>query len=625
MSKVIVERSGKVEQELVLTGESLAVGREAGNDIVLLDPSVSRRHARIEASDRGYRIVDLGSGNGILKDGTRVPGVDIEPGTVVTIGDYTFRFEIEAPDTASDGGRAKLVVIGGGERASHPVGDGETVVGRSASAGIRVNEPLVSSNHFKIVKRGDVFALVDVGSENGTYVNGVRARETELENGAQIRVGALTFYFAEDGVEPAPGSVELIQPVQSAPPQAPPSPRPESAAPPPEVAASTPQPSRSAAVKKGLAGLPRIALIGGGLFAFVLLLIVVILLRSPEDAAEQEFQEVFQANLSAEERQRIGEYQSLATEYEERGSFNLALEQYRKILVLDPTHQEALAESARLEELVEQRAEAEATRAREERERMAEVASLVEQSDALVADNEFDEAREVLEEAMELSPDSEVLASKLVETYVRQGDYYRRRNTSRAREAYQEALELDPENEPAKSGIGRIDRSRRQARQTRQRVEDLTEAGLAQLRREEYRDAYQSFSEVLKLEPNNARATEFRDQAQALLEEQVRPIYEEGVRLYNADELTAAMERFQRVLDLHPDHADTRSFMAEAIGRIRAEAVELYKRAYIYEGLGRLQEARELYEETLALLPDPNEEYHQKASERIAELNRKLQ
>jgi tetratricopeptide (TPR) repeat protein len=128
----------------------------------------------------------------------------------------------------------------------------------------------------------------------------------------------------------------------------------------------------------------------------------------------------------------------------------------------------------------------------------------------------------------------------------------------------------------------------------------------------------------LKLDPDNPRAKEFRDQAQTLLEQQVRPIYEEGVRLYNADELAPAMERFQRVLELHPDHADTRAFVARAIERVRSEAVELYKRAYIYEGLGRFREALELYEQALALLPDPKEEYHQKSSERIAELKRKL-
>ena len=620
MSKIIVELAGKKEQEIELSDKTLTIGRESGNAVVLLGPSVSRHHARIEPSDGGYRIVDLGSGNGILKNGERVPELDIKPGTVVTLGEYTLKFELDAPSAGAAEAQAKpvlLVLIGGGERIAYPVMDGETLVGRSSAAAIRLSEPLVSSSHFKIVKRGSVFALVDLGSENGTYVNGVRVKEKELEQGAQIRVGPLTFYFAADGVEPEPGSAELIQPVQS--PQRQPAPAAVDSTPPDVL------PSQPAKATRGLGALPRVALIGGGFFVFVLFLIALILLRSPEDDAEREFQEVFQANLSAKERERIEEYQTRAEDYAQRGNLGLALEQYRKILVLDQTHQKALAESARLEERLEQQAETNAAQAREDRERMAQVASLTEQSDALVANHEFDEALALLEEALTLSPDSDVLASKRVDTYVSQGDYERRRSTTRARQAYQKALELDPDNAAARRGVGRIDQSRRSARQEKKRVADLTEAGLAELRREEYRDAYRSFSEVLKLEPQNARAKEFRDQAQKLLEQQVRPIYEEGVRLYNADELTAAMERFQRVLDLHPDHADTRSFVVRAMERVRSKAVEIYKRAYIYEGLGRSREALALYQESLSLLLDPNEEYHQKASARIAELNRKLQ
>jgi len=362
-----------------------------------------------------------------------------------------------------------------------------------------------------------------------------------------------------------------------------------------------------------------------GLFAFVLFLVVLILIRSPADEAEREFQDVFQANLSAEERARLEEYQAAAEEYAARGNARLALEQYRKILTLDPTHQEALAESARLEELLEDEVAAKAAKARQDRERMAQVAELTDRADGLVQEKKFEDARKLLEQAMSLSPDSEVLSGKLVDVFVAEGDALRRRSQTRARAAYQKALELDPDHPGAKRGIRSIDGNRRAARQQKERVEELTETGLGQLRREEYRDAYRSFSEVLKLDPNHARAKEFRDQAAALLEKQVRPIYEDGVRLYNAGELARAMERFQRVLALQPDHADTRSFLSTAMEKVRSEAVDRYKRAYIYEGLGRLREALDLYNETIALLPDPKEEYHQKASARVEELKRKLQ
>ena len=63
------------------------------------------------------------------------------------------------------------------------------------------------------------------------------------------------------------------------------------------------------------------------------------------------------------------------------------------------------------------------------------------------------EARTLIEEALLLSPESEVLAGKRVESYVSQGDYYRSRNTSRAREAYAKALELDPDNAAGDTGL----------------------------------------------------------------------------------------------------------------------------------------------------------------------------
>lgn len=624
MPKIVVKRNGRVELEHVLPATGVTtIGRQADNDVVLADPSVSRRHARIEPEGAGFRIVDLDSGNGILHDGRRVPGLSLVEGSVVELGSYTLEYEHASEHAAAAGSPAKLVLIGGGTQKVHRLTGSETVVGRSSAADVSIDEPLASGRHFQVVARGSVHALVDLGSANGTFVNGVRVREKALAHADQIHVAGLTFYFSEDGSVPEAGSVELIQPEQA---PAPASPSSSGAAAPPAASAapkarsSSPAPASAAASK-----LPRFVLAGAGLFVLLLFLVAVIVLRSPENRAQEEFQEIFQADLSAEERLRIEEFLTRAEEYESRETWALALEQYRKVLVLDETHQRARSEAARLEEVLERQAAERAQQAREERERLDRVAELAERSDALVAAAKYDEARALLDEARELAPESELVASKIVASHVSEGDALRSRNAGRARAAYAKALELDPANGAAQRGISRIDSGRRQAQQQRQRIEELTERGLAELRQEEYREAYASFSELLQIDPGNARANEFRDQAQELLEQQVRPMYEEGVRLYNAGELAPAMKQLQAVLDRHPDHADTRSFLSNAMDRVRSEAVEIYKRAYIYEGLGRLQEAMELYRETLALLPNPREEYHRKASERIQELSRKIQ
>ena len=615
MAKLVVRRSGKTEHERPLSHAPIEIGRDGENDVVLLDTSVSRRHARVEPAGGGYRIVDLDSRNGVLHKGERIKTLGVYSGCSVAIGAFTLEFELESEGSET----AQLVLIGGGERQIFSVGDGETVVGRSSEASVQLRNPLVSGKHFKIVKRGNGFVLVDLGSENGTYANGVRVKEKAIEHGAQINVAGLTLYFSADGAVPEPGKIEIIQPTLSATPPA--------AAKRISILRAEPEvtPAVAKAIPSKKSRVPRLALIGGGVFVLFLILILAIAIRSPEDGVQRDFQEVFQSNLTAEQRNRIEEYASMASEYEERGNLDLALEQYRKILVLDQTHQESLSRSTRLEERLEEQTKEQMIRERENRERLLEVAELTERADALVSERKFDEARSLLKKAIILSPESEVLSVKLVDSYIAQGDYYRTRNMNQAISAYRDALELDPENVAARRGRSRIDASRRARRREQQRIEKLTEAGLAQLRSESYREAFESFSEVVNIEPGNARAREFRDQATELLEQQVRPIYENGVRLYNAGEIQAAMAQLHRVLELYPTHADTRSFLSTAMEKVRAEAVDRYKRAYIYEGLDRSLEALELYRETLALLPDPREEYHQKAADRIAELNQKLQ
>jgi predicted component of type VI protein secretion system len=55
-----------------VTGAGLVVGRGESSDLVLTDPSVSRRHAMIRRRDGEYAVEDLGSLNGTYLNGNRV-------------------------------------------------------------------------------------------------------------------------------------------------------------------------------------------------------------------------------------------------------------------------------------------------------------------------------------------------------------------------------------------------------------------------------------------------------------------------------------------------------------------------------------------------------------------------
>lgn len=67
----------------------VAVGRGADNDLVLADPSVSRKHAQVDL--RAMRIDDLGSRNGTYLNGTRVQSASITVGDEVRVGATSLR------------------------------------------------------------------------------------------------------------------------------------------------------------------------------------------------------------------------------------------------------------------------------------------------------------------------------------------------------------------------------------------------------------------------------------------------------------------------------------------------------------------------------------------------------
>ena len=53
---------------------SIVIGRDDGVDVLIDNPSVSRRHAEIRLGDDGWVVEDLGSSNGTFIGGTKIQG-----------------------------------------------------------------------------------------------------------------------------------------------------------------------------------------------------------------------------------------------------------------------------------------------------------------------------------------------------------------------------------------------------------------------------------------------------------------------------------------------------------------------------------------------------------------------
>jgi hypothetical protein len=73
-----------------------------------------------------------------------------------------------------------------------PLTDGTHEIGREAPAGIIVSDASVSRRHAAITRQGDVLTIADLGSTNGTYVNGIRVEaDMTLHVGDEVRFGSV--------------------------------------------------------------------------------------------------------------------------------------------------------------------------------------------------------------------------------------------------------------------------------------------------------------------------------------------------------------------------------------------------------------------------------------------------
>ncbi len=72
----------------------VSLGRSKDCDLVVDDPSASRRHAEVHSENGDYWLVDLGSTNGTEVNGRRIDRAKLEPGDVITIGQTRVSFEL---------------------------------------------------------------------------------------------------------------------------------------------------------------------------------------------------------------------------------------------------------------------------------------------------------------------------------------------------------------------------------------------------------------------------------------------------------------------------------------------------------------------------------------------------
>lgn len=213
--RIIVTAPTGEERSYTLSGDRVAIGRDAGNDIVVQEARVSRYQATLTWDGSVWALTDLGSANGTLVNGSRVERAVLKPGDLVRVGETVLRYETTpspaapAPvriDTAAEleatlagatlsatvshlVAAPQLAVFAGGKTWTAPMAGEALSIGRLADNDVMLDLPRVSRHHARIERQGDAFVLRDLGSTNGTFVAGKRVEEQGLRPGETIRIG----------------------------------------------------------------------------------------------------------------------------------------------------------------------------------------------------------------------------------------------------------------------------------------------------------------------------------------------------------------------------------------------------------------------------------------------------
>ena len=191
-----------------LDRDSFIIGRSKKADIPLPDNGASRQHARLSVSAAKILIEDLGSSNGTLVNGEKIGAqLQLKPGDHVRIGDTDLILCKSAKK-----GQVRLVGIDGPVSGEEFVfADDRVVIGRGSSAQIRIPDHASSRENSAITHDNGRYLLSDLGSSNGTLLNGRRITGRPLlRDGDTIQIGKCVFEFvnshiAEIGERDIPG------------------------------------------------------------------------------------------------------------------------------------------------------------------------------------------------------------------------------------------------------------------------------------------------------------------------------------------------------------------------------------------------------------------------------------
>lgn len=217
MFTLILTREGKELISQPIGQEAVTIGRAPENTLQLVDPAISRNHCRIERVGRGIAVTDE-SRNGTFINGSAVQSAELIDGDQVAVGPWTIRLQRDEPkaDITVIDHRQPTRILSFDDESKTLVEDSLTIAvsnknattqnlrfsqqeitfGTHPQSDVVVGDDYVSRQHCKLVLKDDATVLVDLGSTNGTFVDGVRVDKIALNGNGTFKIGKTAVEFS---------------------------------------------------------------------------------------------------------------------------------------------------------------------------------------------------------------------------------------------------------------------------------------------------------------------------------------------------------------------------------------------------------------------------------------------
>ncbi|MEU6773582.1 FHA domain-containing protein [Streptomyces sp. NPDC046759] len=203
-------------------GHDYHVGRDPLSDIVLDDARVSWHHAVLRCDHDQWTLADQHSTNGTYADGRRIAEWGVRPGSVIRFGNPTdgpraVLADAPRPDPGRPSAVSLPLLTGTFRRPSsvRPLPARTVRIGRAADNDLVVDDLIVSRRHAELRAHTDgTYEIVDLGSHNGTYLNGRPVTRAPLGPGDIVGIGHSAFCLAGDELQEYVDTGEVCLDVQ---------------------------------------------------------------------------------------------------------------------------------------------------------------------------------------------------------------------------------------------------------------------------------------------------------------------------------------------------------------------------------------------------------------------------